>query len=88
LRDFPKSARREVGYQLDQAQHGADPDDWKPMASIGAGVREIRIRDESGAFRAIYVAHFADTVHVLPCFQKKPPQQNLWANSGSGRWPS
>lgn len=46
LRSFPKSARREVGYQLDQVQRGVGPDDWKPMASIGAGVREIGIRDE------------------------------------------
>ena len=40
LRSFPKSARREAGYQLDQVQRGVDPDDWKPMASIGGGVRE------------------------------------------------
>lgn len=35
------------------------------------GVREIRIRDASGAFRVIYVAKFADAVYVLHCFQKK-----------------
>ncbi len=71
LRNFPKSARREAGYQLDQVQRGFDPDDWKPMAGIGAGVREIRIRDESGAYRVIYVARFDDAVYVLHCFQKK-----------------
>jgi phage-related protein len=47
------------------------PDDWKPMNSIGAGVREIRIREERGAFRVVYVAKFAGTAYVLPCFQKK-----------------
>ena len=41
------------------------------MATIGAGVREIRIRDASGAFRIIYVAKFTDAVYVLHCFQKK-----------------
>ena len=41
------------------------------MATIGAGVREIRIRDASGAFRIIYVAKFTDAVDVLHCFQKK-----------------
>ena len=51
LRDFPVSVRREAGYQLDQVQHGGDPDDWKPVNTVGQGVREIRIRDESGAFR-------------------------------------
>lgn len=41
------------------------------MAGIGQGVREIRIRDEAGAFRIIYIAKFADAIHVLHCFQKK-----------------
>ncbi len=41
------------------------------MATIGKGVQEIRIRDESGAFRVIYVAKFSDAVYVLHCFQKK-----------------
>lgn len=41
------------------------------MSTIGQGVQEIRIRDESGAFRVIYVAKFADVVYVLHCFQKK-----------------
>lgn len=31
LRDFPDTARREAGYQLDRVQHGFDPMDWKPM---------------------------------------------------------
>lgn len=71
LRAFPVAARHEAGHQLDQVQRGRDPDDWKPMPLIGAGVREIRIRDASGAFRVVYVAKFADAVHVLHCFQKK-----------------
>ena len=71
LRTFPVSARREAGYQLDQVQHGGEPDDWKPMGTIGQGVREIRIRDENGVFRVIYIAKFADAVYVLHCFQKK-----------------
>ena len=41
------------------------------MSSIGSGVREIRIRDEAGAFRVIYIAKFAEAVYVLHCFQKK-----------------
>lgn len=71
LRAFPISAKREAGFQLDQAQHGNDPDHWKPMNTIGSGVREIRIRDESGTFRVLYVAKFVATVYVLHCFQKK-----------------
>jgi len=48
LRAFPASARREAGYQLDRVQNGPDPTDWKPMAAIGQGVREIRVRDAEG----------------------------------------
>lgn len=71
LRAFPLSARREAGHQLDQIQNGLEPDDWKPMSTIGKGVREIRIRDAAGAFRVIYVAKFTDAIYVLHCFQKK-----------------
>ena len=71
LRAFPVSVRREAGYQLHQVQHGHEPDDWKPMAAVGSGVREIRIRDAAGGFRIIYIAKFADVVYVLHCFQKK-----------------
>jgi len=41
------------------------------MNAIGAGVREIRIRDKAGAFRVIYTATFADYVYILHAFQKK-----------------
>lgn len=71
LRAFPLSARREAGFQLDRVQTGREPDDWKPMSTIGPGVQEIRIRDAQGAFRVIYIARFAHAVYVLHCFQKK-----------------
>lgn len=71
LRAFPLAAKREAGHQLDQVQNGQEPDDWKPMNTVGQGVKEIRIRDATGAFRVIYIAKFADAVYVLHCFQKK-----------------
>lgn len=71
LRAFPLAARREAGHQLGQVQNGQEPDDWKPMNTVGQGVKEIRVRDADGAFRVIYVAKFADVVYVLHCFQKK-----------------
>jgi phage-related protein len=71
LRGFPAAVRRQAGYLLDLVQQGREPDDWKPMATIGAGVREIRIREADGAFRVIYVAKFEDAIYVLHCFQKK-----------------
>jgi phage-related protein len=71
LRAFPEGARRDAGFQLDRVQRGLDPDDWKPMATIGPGVREIRVRDASGAYRVVYVASLAEAVYVLHAFQKK-----------------
>lgn len=71
LRSFPLSVRRDAGFELDKVQHGMEPDDWKPMATIGQGVKEIRIRDVAGAFRVIYLAKLEDAVYVLHCFQKK-----------------
>ena len=41
------------------------------MKSIGPGVREIRIREKSGAYRVIYAAMLADAVYILHAFQKK-----------------
>lgn len=41
------------------------------MASVGDGVREIRLRDATGAFRILYVATLPDRVLVLHAFQKK-----------------
>lgn len=71
LRAFPQPARREAGFQIDKVQRGLKPDDWKPMASVGRGVQEIRVRDATGAFRVIYFARMAEAVYVLHCFQKK-----------------
>lgn len=41
------------------------------MPSVGLGVSEIRVREDSGAFRVIYVAKFAEALYVLHAFQKK-----------------
>lgn len=71
LREFPDDAKRDAGYQLDRVQHGLQPDDFKPMPTIGKGVEEIRVRDDSGAYRIIYTARLADAVYVLHAFQKK-----------------
>ena len=71
LREFPEDAKHDLGYQLDKVQRGEQPDDFKPMPSIGKGVEEIRVRDDSGIYRVIYTARLADAVYVLHAFQKK-----------------
>ena len=71
LQGFPEAARIDTGRELERVQRGAEPIDWKPMAGIGRGVREIRVRERSGAYRVIYVASVGDAVFVLHAFQKK-----------------
>ena len=71
LREFPSAARQDAGHQLYQVQRGEQPDDFKPMPTIGKGVEEIRVRDETGTYRVIYAARRAEAVYVLHAFQKK-----------------
>lgn len=44
------------------------------MKTVGTGVREIRIRDDTGAFRVVYVATLPEAVYVLHAFQKRTEQ--------------
>ncbi len=71
LKEFPKDARQEAGYQLERTQRGSQAEDFKPMHPVGAGVEEIRISDASGAYRVVYTARLAEAVYVLHAFQKK-----------------
>ena len=70
LRDFPLPVRLVAGYQLWRVQKGLLPDDWKPMRSIGPGVRELRIRID-GQFRVLYLVRRKEGVIVLHAFRKK-----------------
>jgi phage-related protein len=76
VKGFPETAQDSLGFELYRVQCGLDPRDWKPMASVGPGVREIRVRDEAGIFRMIYLATRPDGVYVLHCFQKKTQRTN------------
>ena len=42
VRAFPDAARQDAGFQLDLVQHGQQPDDFKPVAAVGASVEELR----------------------------------------------
>lgn len=46
------------------------PTDWKPMASIGSGVNEIRVHTDL-EHRILFVAKFEEAVYVLHAFEKK-----------------
>jgi phage-related protein len=41
------------------------------MPTIGAGIHEIRVWDESGTYRMLYVAKFEEAVYLLHVFEKR-----------------
>ena len=80
IRNFNKETKREIGLQLDYVQNGLEPTDWKPMPTIGLGVKEIRVRNQFGAFRTIYIIKRRSSIFVLHAFEKKTqktPQKDV-----------
>ena len=73
VRRFPEETRQEAGFELYQAQCGREPSDWKPVLTVGTGVKEIRVHGHN-EHRVMYVAKFAEAVYVLHAFVKKTQQ--------------
>jgi phage-related protein len=79
LKEFPDDARQIAGFQLRRVQQGLEPNDWKPVSTVGGGVREIRIHT-GVEHRVIYLATFAEGVYVLHAFEKrtqKTPKRDI-----------
>ena len=79
IRAFPENVRQVAGFQLWRVQRGLEPNDWRPMPSVGLGVQEIRIHTDV-EHRVLYVAKFAEAVYVLHAFEKRTrrtPQKDL-----------
>jgi phage-related protein len=55
-----------------EVRHGdsLDPNDWRPMPTIGQGVREIRVHGTL-EHRVVYIAKFTEAVYVLHAFEKR-----------------
>ena len=70
IRAFPDDVRKIVGFQLWRVQRGLEPNDWKPMPSVGLGVQEIRIHTGT-EHRVLYIGKFAEAVYVLHAFEKR-----------------
>ncbi len=73
LQGFPKAARISAGDELFRLQMGLEPKRWRPMGSIGPGVREIRITAQ-GEFRIVYLIETTEGPVVLHAFAKKAQQ--------------
>jgi phage-related protein len=69
IRAFPEDARKIAGFQLWRVQCGLEPNDWKPMPTVGLGVQEIRIHTDT-EHRVFYIGKFAEAVYVLHGFEK------------------
>jgi len=79
LKEFPEDARRVAGFQLRRVQEGLEPNDWKPLTTVGVGVKEIRIRTGL-EHRVLYLATLAEGVYVLHAFEKrtrKPSKRDI-----------
>ena len=79
ISDFPEEARQRAGFELWEVQQGNEPSDWKPMPTVGPGVKEIRVH-VGNEYRVMYVAKFEEAVYVLHAFEKKTqrtPKQDL-----------
>jgi len=69
-------ARRQ-DFSSGEFRRDCPPSDWKPKATVGPGVIEIRLHTTE-EYRVFYVAKFAEAVYVLHAFnkrrQKTPPR--------------
>jgi len=71
IRLFSEEAKDDIGFQLDRVQRGEEADNWKPLKTVGMGVKEIRTKVSDGIYRTIYIAQLEEAVYVLHAFQKK-----------------
>lgn len=71
MKSFPSDVQDNAGYELWLVQVGKIPANWKVIKTVGTGVKEIRVKDEGGQFRVIYLATRPEAVYILHTFQKK-----------------
>jgi phage-related protein len=68
--------RKDGGFQLGRVQQGLEPDNFRPMPSIGTGVREIKLQDDNKSqYRLIYIANFDEGIYVFHVITKKTTEQ-------------
>lgn len=82
IKEFPQEIRRELGKAIFELQQGEKLEMplSRPMASVGKGVAELRLKDRSGIYRAFYFTKAADKILVFHAFMKKTqktPQKEI-----------
>jgi len=68
---MPEPVRKTVGYALGLAQNGLAYPGAKILSGYRPSLVEVLEDDDGDTYRAVYTAHFEDTIYVLHCFKKK-----------------
>jgi phage-related protein len=73
IQEFSVEIRRELGKAIFDLQKGMKLGMplSRTMASVGAGVEELRIKDRDGAYRIFYLARFTTEILIIHAFTKK-----------------
>jgi phage-related protein len=71
LRTFPEGVKENLGFELWMLQQGERPTHYRPLASVGPGVFELRDQDERAWYRVVYLSRVEGVIYVLHCFEKK-----------------
>jgi len=73
LKSLPGPIRQAMGKAILELQCGVvlKMPLSRPMPSVGQGVHELRIKDESGAYRSFYFVKHRQAVYVLHVFEKR-----------------
>ncbi len=73
ISSFPEDARRDLGYLIYRLQMGEQltlPSS-RSMKQVGNGVKELRVKDEAGIYRAFYLVKSSEGILIFHDFQKK-----------------
>ena len=73
IREFPEDVRRGFGKAIFDLQKGdkLSMPLSRTMASVAAGVEELRVKDRSGTYRVFYYTRLTDSILIFHAFAKK-----------------
>jgi phage-related protein len=73
IREFPEKVRKDLGKAIFDLQkgHSLTMPLSKPMPTVAFGVEELRVKDESGIYRAFYFKKDKRGILIFHAFTKK-----------------
>jgi phage-related protein len=79
IKNFPDGVRKELGKAIFDLQRGSrlGMPLVRSMSAVAPGVEELRIRDESGAYRTFYFKKSRRGILILHAFVKKTQKTPL-----------